>query len=315
MYTIVLSIFMTVFTGPFNLSMAVFPVPVAIYAGLRRTDLAVGLILCAFVSAFAGVMALGFPGQLISAVGVGSKAALCDGIAAAMGLLIGLGISRCWSHARIVTLASACVYVIAFGIMVMVWKDQVTILGIELESLAAHMEKAGSESSYTNARLLLWLKEHLTELFFGVLFASIYLTVCAVVAIVTWCLRKILKEEGPCDTFGEMRPTEWLVWILIVAAVIGFIDYKFHVPALRIISWNTCCGLSAIYWVNGLSLLFYGIEVSNKHTLVCIGAFMILVFTSQLLTFIGLFDTWSNFRRRIDTIVIDRKLHKESDDE
>ena len=99
-----------------------------------------------------------------------------------------------------------------------------------------------------------------------------------------------------------------------------FIEQQWPNTALRTLCWNTALGLAAVYWLNGLSVLAYALGGVRAHPLMTVGAvltFFYLLYCDPVLvvSLVGLFDTWGDFRRKIDAIVTARRLREQSDED
>jgi hypothetical protein len=105
-----------------------------------------------------------------------------------------------------------------------------------------------------------------------------------------------------------MRPPEWLVWVVIATAALWFADRQWPSEALRIVSWNVAIGLLAVYALNGLGIIVYGIAAWKPHPLLFFALLMVFIWAgmAMLLPILGLFDTWSNFRAHIDRLAAGR---------
>ena len=166
---------------------------------------------------------------------------------------------------------------------------------------AAEFEGRGYEAYLTTYR---WVNEHWQYVLFGLTFSGIATSVCAVVTVASrWTYRRTGLPEG-VGSFASMRPPEWLVWAVIATVGLWFADRQWPSEALRILSWNAGIGFLAIYWLNGLGILVYGIAAWKPHPLVLMALLMVMIWAGMvsMLPMLGLFDTWSNFRKRIDRL-------------
>ncbi len=118
-------------------------------------------------------------------------------------------------------------------------------------------------------------------------------------------------------SFRAMRPPEWLVWCVIATALLWFADWRWPSEALRLVSWNAALGLVGIYWLNGLSVLVYGLWAWKPHplTAAAIVLALLLLRLIYLLSIAGLFDTWGDFRKKVDEMMAVRNLRDHPHDE
>lgn len=110
-------------------------------------------------------------------------------------------------------------------------------------------------------------------------------------------------------SFRQMRTPEWVVWIAIALAGLWFFDRAWPNAAVRLVTWNAAFALSAVYWVNGTSILMYAFGAFQPGVLVCCASVMILLMLGvhPVLCAVGFFDTWSNFRRTVDRVIAARE--------
>lgn len=285
------------FVGLNELGIALFPIPVAVYLARKRVHFALGLVACAMLSA-------ALSGGTVSGW-------LFYGLVAAVGIPLGLGIARHWTYGWTVTAAAAIACLATIGHIVVNWEEWKAGSRAVYDAFITQQltsQSAGSATAESMVQFLKAAQAHWPEVGLGVLAWFVLLEVCVALSVTSAWMRRQFGPNGLRGSFREMRPSEWLVWGAIATAVLWYIDSRWSLPALRVISWNTAIGLAAIYWLNGLSILAYAIGALRPHAAAYIALMLLLVpFWFYMLCFVGLFDTWANFRRVLDGVVETRK--------
>jgi uncharacterized protein YybS (DUF2232 family) len=136
---------------------------------------------------------------------------------------------------------------------------------------------------------------------FGLITASVYTSVTGGV------LRRLLGRPGFAGSFKDFRPTEWLVWGAIAVALGCLLEYHWPNPVLRAVAWNSAIALASVYWFNGLSIVVYGVHVLRPGLLAFAGFLLVVIALINLgmmpvLGLVGLFDTWGDYRRKLDAL-------------
>lgn len=292
------------FLGLSPLELVLFPLPVAACVAQRRPLRALGL---AGVAAFAGAVVLG-----------GARAVVFYGLFAALGAPFGLGLWKGWPYGRTVLAASACAFALVAGIVLLSWPEWTAFSTLfwdaavtELETEAAHH---GGERVQAVVESMTWFRDHVADVGFGLMLWMTAAASCvALSALWAWARRR-LPAAGLRGSFRQMRVSEWLVWAAIAVAGLWFIDRQWPIPALRMVSWNAAAALAGVYWLNGVSVAAYGFDVLRPHLFVCMAAIVVLITfgVHPVFCFVGLFDTWGNFRRVIDAMAAARRQRDET---
>ncbi len=237
------------------------------------------------------------------------------------GAIAGLGIARLWSYGRLVHVLTGYVFVLMTVSMLMslgAWESEVSAIA-EYFRTAFHQqaERTGTESLQTQLDLISWAEEHAASLVLGVNYATIFVASCVFVSLTRYILRRWYGEGGPVGSFVQMRPSEWLVWLAILVALLCLAYQRWPKPELSFVAWNGALGLSAVYCVNGLSILLYGVYAFRPNLLIfaLIVFILINVGAVPMLMLLGLFDTWGDYRRRIDKLVAARQARDRSGDD
>lgn len=120
-------------------------------------------------------------------------------------------------------------------------------------------------------------------------------------------------------TWLETRAPDWMAWVVVAVAAMGLVDdMAWPHPVLQAVSWNAGIALAAVYWVIGIAVLFYILRAISAHPIVYVAAVIMLVALPQMdltLSVVGLFDTWADFRRRLDASLEARKNREEQGDD
>lgn len=130
--------------------------------------------------------------------------------------------------------------------------------------------------------------------------------------------RIIAERPAFRGSFGEMRVPESLVWLGILFALMAFVDWRWDEPVLRRISWNGGIGLSAVYFLNGLAVLLGVLGMAGSRVLAPLALVLVCVTFGQAypaLSFVGLFDTWGEFRGRLGRWLVRMRERSEEDND
>jgi hypothetical protein len=278
-------------------SVLVLPVAVAVYAARRQMNAALGLI------AFCGFGAM--------ASGRGIEAGLLYALVATAGLPIGIGVVRHWTYGWTLAAVAGTAALAVVGGILESWEGWLALCRVGHETFLAQF---GKDLPPYLIEAFEWVKTHWAEVGAGFHFSLVLM--CSLGAL--WAALAILRRwydvEGVQGSFREARVTEWLVWAAIAVAGLWFADRQWPDLGLRIVTWNTAIGLAAIYWLNGLSVLWYGLDVLRPGLMGYLGAVLLVVsFGIHPICLIGLFDTWVNFRRLFDRIVTERKRREQAE--
>lgn len=283
--------------GFHELAIILFPLPVAIYWTQGQFWRSLGLVAGA---GLCGLLSAGSP-----------RAAGIYVLAAGIGTIMGIVVRRGWPFGWCVagtTTAGCAFFAAAIGPNAAGAGEDWSVF---LNSLANKYEQASGGSGAAAelyANWVRWFEAHLPYVGPGALFGMILLGATAGVALLARSLRLRGLSGGPRGTFGGMRVPEWLIWLAIGAAGLYFIDRRWPNEVLRAVAWNTALGLSFVYWLNGFSILIYGLVVFKVQPAVGFALVMAVFVLSMhpFMSAVGLFDTWWNVRRRFDAIVAAR---------
>lgn len=297
-----------------------YVVPVALYTHFRKWGRTVGLIvgaLLAVLAGSAGLLALmwAFGGytpklQLSSQqfAGLVAMSAANAVLIASMGLPIGLGTSRGWSYGRVVVMTIGAFSVLVGAYLAACWGSFNRIIDRMIawfaEQLNLQAAEMGQELVDEQIAGLRWFGENKFALAVGIEFAVYLMLTCILVSITVAILRRWFADPGPVGSFRDMRPPDWLVWAGIVTALLWYVEHQYGGLELRFLTWNVAVGLSSIYFLNGCAVFVYGLSVlaPGLFLLVLLVFMFVMSGLYPALSMIGLFDTWANFRVRMDRL-------------
>lgn len=322
------------------IGLIVFPIAVAVQRAGGSRARALALV--------AGITAAAWLGAQ-NVVGAGFY-----GLAALLGLLLGHGIERGWSYGRCVAAVTAGAYLFVAGAVIVTWDESrtyaVQLLDDQIAQLrytagvAGNPEAAPDEQKVEEALVspetapiaaappnqdakapglsetiaaLRWMQAHWDETNVGLALWPVLFGALFVVGFTGRWLRLKLRRPGPRGSFREMRPPDALVWLAIAAALAVFADRQWPNDWLRTGAWNAAIGLAAVYWVNGLSVVTYAVVAVRPHPMFAVFALAVLLFLPGVhasVCGVGFFDTWAEFRPRLERVLEARRNREMNDD-
>ena len=162
-----------------------------------------------------------------------------------------------------------------------------------------------------------WAYQNWKYFAFGVAFWGALAMSCLTVSTARWRLRSAGMQGASKGGFRTLRPPEWMVWPLIATALLLYADRQWPGETLRTLAWSGALGLFALYMLTGVAILVYLVHAFRPNPfLVVTMVFILIVF--ELIVFlplVGLFDTWGEFRRKIDSALAARQLRDDSRDD
>ncbi|MFO7976350.1 MAG: DUF2232 domain-containing protein [Candidatus Hydrogenedentota bacterium] len=251
------------------------------------------------------------------------EAALFYGLFVLSGVALGAGIRREAAFGKIVTVMTVWICLIFAGFLVfhMTWAGWERQAAASYEALLAETGEVAEKTEKQEAAFdfLHWvLVEHWADVSMGLTFTGFLMWSVVATGLTTVWIRLRHGLAGPSTTFTKMRPPEWLVWPAIVCAILWFVEQRMPNETLRAVSWNAALGLGAVYWLNGLSIMVFALRQLRPHLFVVIALVVFMMYAGAwVLSFVGLFDTWWEFRAKVDRLVAarDKLRESESDDE
>ncbi|MFP6581384.1 MAG: DUF2232 domain-containing protein [Candidatus Hydrogenedentota bacterium] len=276
-----------------QLAFILAPVPVVTYALRDQRFQAKVFILVAVLAGISG-MIFGLPNLVIPNI-----------LMSTMGWLIAWAIQQQVPYTKLVTRLLGFVLIVQIATTAIRWEDG----ALERQELRARVQqqldgpeaKSFTDQKVTNLNMQIWLLEHWQDVFVGFTFGGVLAGLCI---SISWIYRILRKTTGwvPIGTFTDLRPHDAVVWPAIVVALLWFWNSQDPQPWLQVIGYNGAIGLIALYGLNGLGILMYGLDVLKPNPILSL-AFLLLLFILggyMMLGVLGLFDTWGEFRKRID---------------
>lgn len=221
-------------------------------------------------------------------------------LVAGAGVVLGFGIVRRWTYGQVVAAVTAAVFVLTAALALgrrEQWQAEAAYF-VENVLEVSEAESSLDQGAGAMDRLGLMVVEHWGDFGLGLMFLPILALSCAGVSSTAWWLRRRYGEAGLRGSFREMRAPEWLVWPAILTALLWFADGRWPGFGLRPLVWNAGLVLASVYWINGLSIVAYGVYLWHPHPGAVLGilAAVTLLCGAQLPCILGLFDTWGDFR-------------------
>ena len=283
--------------------------PTAAYAALGMTASSVGLV-AALMAPSAAL--LGFAdGALL-------------GLAAAPGLAVGLCARRGARYGVAVAAAGFMLAALAsvhYGLHRAEWDEWFrTVCNMTLREMERGPAAQTAALAEGGRALLEWFRDHGDAILPGLVGVLLIWQTPVQAGLASWFARRIVGGSGLAGSFREMRPPEHLVWAAIACAALGFVDYRWGLPAGRETLWNASLLLSAVYSINGMSVMGYALGmVRSRPTALLLAAVLLLTFSYAggiypLLCMVGLFDTWFEFRTKLRRLAEAVRARAEEDD-
>jgi len=222
------------------------------------------------------------------------------------GIVLGVLMRRRVSLGPAVTVMTVLIFGVAAGHTALTWQASRTEWHNALEAYKGQFKEVEtSESVESTLDLLSWFDDNWLYISFGMLFGLVMLATTAVVGT----LYRMLARHGlicpPNWRFSLMRIPEHVVWLAIALAGLWFLDDWYPNEVVRFIAWNGAIAMAVVYWINGLSIAVFAVLAFQvKPALVLLVFVTAFVFNfHQLLAFLGLFDTWWDFRLKVRQMV------------
>lgn len=277
----------------FPLAFIIGPIPVATHALRGQWFEARMFVLVAVLS-----------GVLVSVFGLHYQVIL-NAVYSNMGWLIAWAVQRQVRYTRVLVPLLVMVLGAQLLMTAATWEKTGLAREQNLEILRDRLE--GPEASEFSEEYVLQLKnmilvlENWTDFAVGGAVGADICGLCVLLTIV-WRTAARTSEWRPAGRFTDLRPHDAVVWLAIGAVGLVFWNERSPQPIVQTVGWNLAIGLFALYMLNGLGVLIHFFDVLRPHPVVALLVFFVLVFSGGLLlmALLGLFDTWGEFRKRID---------------
>jgi len=289
----------------------------ALSAGLFILPVALGWVYGRGRGAFVILAAAGMLGLVVS--GSVAVAALYL-VIAHIGIVAGILVVRRWPFGWIVAALTAIVFALVCGAMLRDWPTTRKDASIALSARAAQLNKIEEEDSNPQAGAMAETFQAMDRHFEALIFGSTFMTALFLAAfaahVVTRSVPGVYRRRGG---FAQMRPPESLVWLAIGLALLALADLQWPMDGIRLLAWNGGIALAAIYWLNGVAILFYAMDRTQIKPFLRLAILASLAFfavhTAPMFTALGFFDTWLEIRNRFDRLLELRKLSTPKDED
>jgi hypothetical protein len=239
--------------------------------------------------------------------------------AVGLGWVAGVGISERWTFGRVFGIVTVPAGGLVLAGALVRWEQWHAVAADSFQMLRQVYEQPATgvnpEQATAALRALEWQLENWAYISLGMAFAVLALMVAATLGVVSRVLWTLYRMPGPSLGFREMRPPDWLVWPVILLAVAALADWHRPELHLRPVAWNGLIALGAVYWLNGVSLVWHALVTFKAHPFVFVAAVVMLAIPQLRLAVVmmGLFDTWYEFRRRFELLARLRQARRESE--
>ncbi len=288
--------------GLYPLAVLLFPVPVAAAIGVGTPFGAASLALASFTA-----------GWMVA----GAWAAMIALLFVAVGLVVGVGFRRRWSWGITLTAGTLAGCSVLLLNVASRWADTRGAVTSFLDTWYRAVEQAVAEGAADPAReeLVAWSVRNWESLLLGFLFGGVLLCTALGMSVAGWYVNRRTGAPPWRSALASVRPPDALVWLAIVLA--GLWLYEQHYPAagLRFVVWNAAVALAFVYWFNGLAVVLHGLAAFQTGAWVSAAVLLLTVYvgTGPLLAMLGFFDTWADWRRRLDKVAAELRARQDND--
>ncbi|MCA1901430.1 MAG: hypothetical protein LDL53_04325 [Candidatus Hydrogenedens sp.] len=231
---------------------------------------------------------------------------------AMLSISLGLALRRySWAHCLILT--TGVIFLLFTCVTMLFWQELRKDISISVNARIAEINNLSKEqadsmppSSTTFIEGLKYLDYHWEDFHLGLMFGQSLLLSLIILGLIIARLRTFPCEDGlncwenpNLGTFAQIRPTDYLVWLAILSAIVIIYDQHYGIGEIpRIIVRNLAVGLSFVYWLNGLSILVFCASLFQWNIVITliIVVFVFGIWGFPLLATVGFFDTWWEFR-------------------
>jgi len=279
-----------------HVAVLLFPLPVALGLATGAPVRSIGYVVAA---ALVGATAVGPAGG-----------AFFYTVGAASGWLLGYLYIQRWSFGRVVAVMTTVVFAGVLATLARDWFVWRRYMSMYWESAVASVREStrSPETTEMLVESIRYFDRNWEFMGVGVAFGSILIGVTAVVGIGSAFLRRVDSDAGTSTRFRDVRPPEHLVWLAIAVAIAWLVDNRWHDEVLRLVTWNGALGLAAVYWLAGFAIVLYTLAVANVNVFLSTMLILFIFYLGlhPIVCSIGFFDTWWNFRARVDRLAAQR---------
>lgn len=290
--------------GMHFLAMVLFPLPVALYWVHRHPPAVAVLSGLALLVAWLGAASLAEVGAYFVMVMLG----ILLGTMALRGYAIGLKVS----------VATLVIFGLTVGSVALNWEESRHSADIFLNARIADAQTMveGDNAAGEQAIVVFeWIGENWNAVIFGFLFGLVLFLSTTLVVLFERAMRLKRPKGVTPGSFIQLRTSDWFVWLAILLAVLWLIEYRWPQETLKGVTWNGAIALTFVYCLNGFAILLYAFKAFAVAPFLTF-AILFGVFYLQLhpvLAAFGFFDTWYDFRLRMDRYIEQRRIRGESD--
>ncbi len=221
---------------------------------------------------------------------------------AVSGLALGAGLAHGQRFSRLIAELTLLFFGFAAAAVIIGWESWQEQAVMARTAAEAQREAAETETARLSAEWSVWLYEHWTDLGLGLLFvAALFAAVAALGGVACW-LGRFQDEPAVGYRLRDIQPPDWLIWLVIAAGAGWFAARQWPDTLLRPVSWNVSAALVAVYWLNGLLIIIYGmcalgVPLAARWIIMLA---LLYIGVAGAFAVMGLFDTWLGMRGRLD---------------
>ncbi len=232
------------------------------------------------------------------------------------GITVGLML-RNYSWGRCLFITTSVIFIVSIVLTSIYWDELRKDITITINARIAEIREMANSSKDTEVsdtssivNMLEYLDFYWEDFHLGLLFAESLVISLVLIGLLVTRLRIIPTEDGVnfwnnpnLGSFSRVRPPEHLVWLAILCALILIYDSHYGVSEImRLLARNCALGLSFVYWANGLSIMFLITELFNWNAVVMVVVVLFIFgfWSFPVLAIFGFFDTWWDFRNKLE---------------
>ncbi len=277
-------------------------------AKVRVLLLLLAMVIGAVVGVFANSLTLSINSGIVLVVSL--LASFITGVA--MGMIL-----RNYSWGGCLFITTSVMFIASLLLTSIYWDELRRDISITINARIAEIREMVNSSQNEEVAetssvidLLRYLDYYWEDFHLGLIFAQSLLVSLVLVGLLVTRLRIIPTEDGKnfwsnpnLGSFSRVRPPEHLVWLAILCALILIYDSHYGISeVIRLLARNCALGLSFVYWANGLSIMFHITELFNWNAMIMllVVLFIFGFWSFPVLAIFGFFDTWWDFRNKLE---------------